>query len=114
MQDVDLQDKLCLRRIGGRWVGGARLLFPAGHQPPTRLSPLGASGGASSLGGVGHCSGFLRVLLCIHTGVRAHTQMHWCTGGGLPGQATPVSTAPSLPCLEVGLTALITDEEAEA
>lgn len=78
MQDVDLQDKLCLRRIWGRWVGGTRLLFSAGHQPPTRLSPLGASGGASSLGGVDHCSGFLRVLLCIHTGIRVHT--HRCTG----------------------------------
>lgn len=54
MQAVDLQDKLCLRRIWGQWVGGTRLLFSAGHQPPTRLSPLVLVAGASSLGSIYH------------------------------------------------------------
>lgn len=77
MQAVDLQDKLCLRRIWGRWVSGTRLLFSARHQPPTRLSALGAcgegvfTGGRLSLQRFSACTS-----VYTHGPTCAHTQMH--------------------------------------
>lgn len=114
MQAVDLQDKLCLRRIWGRWVGGTRLLFSARHQPPTRLSALGAcgegvfSGGRLSLQRFSACTS-----VYTHGHTCAHTQMQG-TRRRPPWPGHSCLNSPSLPCIEVDLTTLIRDEEAKA
>lgn len=115
MQAVDLQDKLLtqdLGAVGGRHTAALFCGAPATHSPVTP----GASGGGVFTGGRLSLQRFSACTsVYTHGHTCAHTQMHWHTGGGLPGQETPVSTAPPLPpspCLEVGLTALFTDEEA--
>lgn len=113
MQAVDLQDKLCLRRIWGWRAGGTQLFFSAGA--PASLPtghPCVWVAEASSLGGVYHSNGFLCVLLCTHTCTRtgAHARGSWAS---LAGRLLSQQPSPCGVC-EVRVLTHYTDGEAEA